>query len=331
MLAKEFFSRRPFAVGRLPVLARLYRQAHLAPATMWRSRGRRVFFSVAYALWRSGNNGFFEYERLGERRTVRFNARNLQFQALYAPFFQGGYEPDVALLLDALLPEGGVFFDIGSNWGYFSLYAASNHQALAIHAFEPFPSTYADLIRCVEQAGIAHLVTCHQVALSEADGDARIHLPDRLHSGQATVSASGGTRVPTRRLDSMKLPRPDFIKMDVEGHEIEVLRGAVETLRMHKPFLIFENTKPYHGPPETVLEPLFFLQHLGYRLYAPAIQRAGKNGPYYNPAAEGSASSKDLFVLLPMTPQLRRLWGHDLNVFACHEERVAELDAVFKS
>jgi FkbM family methyltransferase len=330
MLVKEFSSRQPFAVKRLPMLARFYCQAYHCPTTLWRSRALRVFFPVLYALCRS-SRGEFEYDRLGRRKTIYFNARNLQFQALYAPFAQYGYEPDVAMLIDTLLPERGTFFDVGSNWGYFALYAASNRELLTIHAFEPTPQTYRDLTACVEQAGASGIVSCHHLALSSADGEAFIQMPDGLHSGQAMVSdTSGIARVPTRRLDSVNLPAPDLIKMDVEGHEIEVLCGGVETLRAERPFIVFEN-KLYSAAPKKALEPLFFLVEMGYRLYVPVIRRKDGMRHWYMPAGGHPACQGDQWVLMPLEPDARLVWQQDLNVLACHESRLSQLAAAFKA
>lgn len=329
MLAKEFLPRRPFKLKRLPLLARFYGAAyHHAALTSSKSRALRALFPIFYKAC-SSSWGEFDYDRLSAHRTVRFNARNLQFQALYAPFFRSGYEPDVAMLLDVLLPARGTFFDIGSNWGYFTLYAASNRERLTIHAFEPMPQTYRDLISCVDQAGISEMVTAHPLALSNADGEAFIQIPDRLHSGQAMISRSQGTaRVATRRLDSMNLPPPDFIKMDVEGHELEVLQSGEETLRAHRPFVVFEN-KPHDAMPERILEPLLFLHALGYRLYVPALQRNVAAQDYFQPVAGQSANAGDCIVLMPLEAKARLLWQNDLNVFACHESRLAQLAALF--
>jgi len=227
-----------------------------------------------------------------------------------------------------LLPEGGTLLDIGSNWGYFALYAASNREKFTVHAFEPMPQTYRDLTSCVDQAGLSHRVTCHHLALSDADGELFIQIPDGLHSGSAQVSQQcTTTRIPSRRLDTMLLPPPDFIKMDVEGHEIGVLRGAVNTLRSARPFLVFEN-KPNSSGPEEALEPLFFLAQAGYKLFAPVFQRNVGGRPYY--AQDWSRGQQaDLLVLLDLPPEDRLLWPADLNVFACHEERLAELSAKF--
>jgi FkbM family methyltransferase len=274
--------------------------------------------------------GEFEFERFGERKRISFNAKNLQFQALYAPFPRHGYEPDVTLLLERLLPEGGTFFDVGSNWGYFPLYAASLRQQLTVHAFEPMPGTFRDLVQCVGQAGLDKNVTCHHLALSDSDGEMFIGRPDRLHSGQATVSASGGeSRVGTKRLDGMSLPRPDFIKIDVEGHELAVLRGAAETLRTNRPFLIFEN-KPFGGEPEKTVQPLFYLNSLGYELFVPAICRKGPTGNYLMTTGGQRPLEGDMLMLVPLKAAERLLWQEDLNVFACHAERLGELARLLK-
>jgi FkbM family methyltransferase len=330
MLAKKFFRRRQFTMMRLPSLARIYQRAFCSDKMRsWPSRVLRLFFPIYYRLCRF-SEGEFDYERLGRHFTIRFNGRNLQFQALYSPFFRNGYEPEVAMLIDALLPEGGVFFDIGSNWGYFSLYAASTHERLTVHSFEAMPGTYDDLVSCVEQAGLSQMITCHRIALSNADGQAFIQIDDGLHSGQATVSTTSGTkRIETRRLDAMNLPPPDFIKMDVEEHEIEVLCGSAQMLCSKRPFIVFEN-KPNEIMPEKALEPLFFLKQLGYELFAPVLQRTQNGQSYCQHAGLCSPVPDDLLVLIKLEPETRLLWQRDLNVLACHQSRLPQLASIFK-
>lgn len=328
MLAKGVSTRSPFTVKRLPALVRLYRRGFHPASRDWRSRAARLLFPICYSLLRT-SFGEFEYERLGRKTRVRFNARNLQFQALYAPYFSSGYEPDVAMLVDALLSEGSTFFDIGSNWGYFSLYAASNRKHLTVHAFEAMPSTYRDLVRCIEQAGVGEMVTCHSLALSSASGEAFIELPDGLHSGLATVSQTSGTvKIATRRLDEMKLPAPRLIKMDVEGHELEVMHGARELLVSERPFVVFEN-KSSEVAPEKTLEPLDFLIGLGYRLYLPVLLRTTAGAGYFSWPGGQHPGARDQWALHPLEPSRRLLYHPDQNIFACHESRLAELAEIF--
>jgi FkbM family methyltransferase len=330
MLGKEFRLRLPFAIKRLPWLGQLYCASYCRPTKPWRTSGLlRVIFSMYYSLCRS-STGEFDYARLGRHVRIRFNARNLQFQSLYAPIFRNGYEPEVSLLLDTLLPEGGMLLDIGSNWGYFTLYAASNREKLTVHSFEPLPQSYRDLTSCVEQAGLSSMVTCHHLALSNADGEVFMQIPDGLHSGSAQVSAQGTAMgVRRSRLDGLISKSPDFIKIDVEGHEAEVLRGGVETLRSALPFLIFEN-KPPEVEPQKVLEPLFLLTEAGYKLFAPVVRRCTGGRCYESQDWSQGASRGDLLVLRELRPEDRLLWPLNLNVFACHEERLPQLKSKFE-
>lgn len=337
--AREVHYRSPFVVRRLPLLARYYRFAFHRRA----SRKVELFFyaplqrlfALYRGLCRSPRWGELEYDRLGRKQRVRWDARNLQFQALYAPIYQPGYEPEVGVLLDALLPEGGTFYDAGSNWGYFSLYAASRRHRLAVHAFEPFPPTFRDLTGCVEQAGLKDIVVCHNFALSNADGEAGMVLPDSLHSGAAEVSGAGGTPVVRRRLDGLGLPAPDLIKMDVEGHETEVLEGAEGTLSAARPFVVFENKCDYRAPGQT-LNPLFFLARLGYVFFQPSLRRQHGGCPYLVPCGfQGllggvrAVEETDLLALAELTATDRFLRQHDCNLLACHKDRLDALRAAF--
>jgi FkbM family methyltransferase len=338
-LVRQVHYENPFAVRSVPFLARFYRFAFQQRG----SRKKELFlyvplrrlFAHYLRFCRRPRWGTFDYQRLDTTCTVRCDTRNLQFHALFGWNYKQGYEPDVALLLDALLPEGGTFYDIGSNWGYFPLYAASRRRALAVHSFEPHPLTFQDLESCVEQAGLKGIVTCHNFALSSADGEAFIQFPDGLHSGWAEVSPAGGTRITTRRLDSLGLPPPDFVKIDVEGHEIEALRGAESTLRRAQPFVVFESKRDY-GAPERTLEPLFFLANLGYRFFQPALERNRGERRYALPFGfqEGLGDMQpleksDLLALEELNTAERLLLRDDLNLLACHHDRMGALAAAF--
>jgi len=335
ILTRNFAAQSPFAMKKLPFLSRLYRRIfNHQPATRRIERLLnailRQLFRPYYSLCRSPKLGWFDYKRAGQISSIQFDARNLQFQALYNECFKHGYELEVCGLLDALLPEGGIFFDVGSNWGFFSLYTASLRKQLTIHAFEPFPKSYQDLVRCVEQAGLSGMVSSHNVALSAADGEAFIQMPDGIHSGKAeiTTSATLGARITTRRLDSLDLPPPDFIKMDVEGHEIDVLEGAKKILETTRPFIVFEN-KPNYVSPLKTLAPLFFLQKFGYQFFIPAIQRRHNGCAYLMQAGWHAVNDGDQLALVAFTPETRFLYQTDVNVFACPQVRRQQLLTAF--
>jgi FkbM family methyltransferase len=341
MFIKHIRTRTPLVLRHLPFLARYYRYAFQTPAgrasELFFYLPLRKLFPVCRKLGCLPNSGSFDYERLGKTVPIRFDANNLQFQALYSRIYEYGYEQELGLLLDCLLPEGGTFYDVGSNWGYFSLYAASNRSRVKIHAFEPFPGTHHDLKSCVEQAGIADLVTRHELALADADGEAFIEIPDGLHSGTAELTAdSRGTRIITKRLDSLLLPPADFIKMDVEGHEAGVLRGGLNTLKSSWPYLVFENRRNITKP-GTTLDPLLILQELGYRFFLPSVRQSYASTDYFLPCGwqmeiqrAQEVRDNSYLALAPFEVSNRFLYQHDLNVFACHESKLAQIRASFE-
>ena len=124
-----------------------FRLEHL-PANVRAGRflGRWPFLR-RYQRWPIGLSflpaeGRFSYQRNGKTQAVKFNGRNLQFHALYENYYRHGYELETALLISTLCHGDRPFFDIGSNWGYFCLLAASLPEFSGpIHAFEPNPRT----------------------------------------------------------------------------------------------------------------------------------------------------------------------------------------------
>jgi FkbM family methyltransferase len=93
-------------------------------------------------------------------------------------------------------------------------------------------------------------IEVRQVALSDRDGTARLRVP-HLDTGYASIEPENTLtdhtpehvrtiEVPTRRLDALSLEDVGFMKVDVEGHEEAVLRGAVETIETNRPNLLLE-------------------------------------------------------------------------------------------
>lgn len=157
----------------------------------------------------------------------------------------GGLEPEMAVL-DQLLARGGVALDIGANQGIYA-YALSR-IASEVNCFEPLPSCCAYL-----DAARLENVRIHNCALSDQSGRMRLYVP---LSGSRAVRTRASLEKPTgecadldvevRTLDSFALPRVDFIKVDVEGAEAAVLRGASETIQRHRPALLIEIDRARH-------------------------------------------------------------------------------------
>ncbi len=133
--------------------------------------------------------------------------------------------------------------DIGANKGVWTLYLARHCRH--VYAFEANPKVYRWLTRYVRLSN----VTASALALSDAEGKAVLRVPKytRGYSNQhASLSPEnvsenfGAVEVETKPLDALRLDDVGFIKIDVEGHELAVLRGARETLKRSKPTLVVE-------------------------------------------------------------------------------------------
>lgn len=150
---------------------------------------------------------------------------------------------EVLPILQPIVPEDAVVIDVGANVGIYSLGLARLAHAGHIHAFEPNPSVAEHLRENVRANGLTNVVV-HQVAVSAMAGSMRFKENPSFTAGSRTtdnaapmfneVFAAGAIDVPSVTLDEVVreagLDRLDIIKIDTEGHEIDVLNGARETL-----------------------------------------------------------------------------------------------------
>jgi FkbM family methyltransferase len=336
LLVREIVRRNPFRPEHVPWIARVYAR----PFERWSSLGRQVLFGAPnfllfYLYRRIGilrATGEIGYMREGQWRRIRFDARNTQFSGVYMKACAAGYEPHVAALVDAVCEDNGVLYDIGSNWGWMSLLVASRPGFKGrIHAFEPYPPSFNDLKAVVEQAGLGNQVGCHNIALSDQPGAVRMRLVDKFQSGQAAIEdvAAGSADAAAATLDGLQLPPPTLMKIDVEGAEYRVLSGGRETLVKHKPMIVFENGR-CDGAVQRTLKPLALLQSLGYRLYHLSwLKGKGDNSYLLGDDCDPEPSATETLALQEFQAEERFLRPAGMNVFACHRDRLVELEKIF--
>jgi len=165
--------------------------------------------------------------------------------------------------------------DIGANIGNHSLFF-SDYFAQVV-SFEPSAQTY----RLLEfNASLVRNVRCHNFGLSDADGEASfaVHGANRGSNRIVATHEEASERIQLRRLDGIAGLDGDIklVKIDVEGHEPAVLRGAEALLRRHQPIVMFEL-----GPEEFALgvpPAITILNGYGYRRFA-TIRRYPRLGP----------------------------------------------------
>lgn len=172
-------------------------------------------------------------------------------------FWQGVEEEDrgQVKLLKKLLKPDQVFFDIGANIGVITLIAANLLTEGDVHAFEPSNHHLEKLHRNLEVNDFQN-VKVNPFGLSDENAVHELYLPnekeDRIrNTGRATVNEIQAEdeefkkeEIETRCLDSyvqeQNVNRIDFLKIDVEGEELSVLRGGADTIKEYQPRVTME-------------------------------------------------------------------------------------------
>jgi len=186
----------------------------------------------------------------------------------------GRYENDELQLIKEWLEVenklGGLCIDIGANIGNHALFFSSYFSKVI--AFEPNPRTFTLLEL---NSKLACNIVCHQVALSDANGEALLRF-EPLNVGGASIAVSDegrsmseqGYRVELRKLDSIDLKgqKVQIMKIDVEGHEAQVLRGARQTILKDRPVILFEQ---HEGEFQDDASPVIdLIKSFGYHRFA---------------------------------------------------------------
>ncbi|MHB8995995.1 MAG: FkbM family methyltransferase [Armatimonadota bacterium] len=196
--------------------------------------------------------------------------------------------------LERILTPGSVVYDIGANYGLFGWQALRlvGPQGRVVF-FEPNPGV-AECLRANLAANQVHNALLVEKAVSECVGQVDLLVPPRRQSGLATIetgdeAAQSWRRcaVETTSVDCFRRDSgiaPTLLKLDVEGHELSVLRGAEETLGACHPVLMLEMEILAQDPTgEAATEILALLARHGYcYLYAvshSALQRITQGQP----------------------------------------------------
>lgn len=159
----------------------------------------------------------------------------------------GTTEPEQQVWLSQNIDEGDVVYDIGANIGFFALLCARLTGCSGrVEAFEPNPACASS---CRYNFALNHFshATVHDLAISDSNGVISFEVPrdstalGRIAGGDddTTEGSSLSFEVQAVKLDDYvvqhKLRPPNLMLIDVEGHELHVLRGAAETIKMHLP------------------------------------------------------------------------------------------------
>ncbi len=172
-----------------------------------------------------------------------------------------GYEYATRSLLDAHLEPGDLFLDVGAHWGIMSMQAATRwphkkqtgkKQSVHVLAFEPLPENITHLKRSLEENDLQGGVEVIHAAVSDKPGRANL-LPESSMGHRIVSAKNGKTRVVTIDEELKKHKALNYkrviVKIDVEGHEPEVIVGMKGLLAANKvAMVIWERGIEYNKP-----------------------------------------------------------------------------------
>jgi FkbM family methyltransferase len=200
------------------------------------------------------------------------------------------HEAKETMELSKLVRPDWTFFDVGSYFGYYSLLVSQLSGGRAtVHAFEPFSSNYDLLLEHKAMNGFDNVHT-HRLAISNHGGEVEFQLPrpSACQGGGWVIEEANQAEAPerTQRVRAVTLDdfvaeraidRLDFIKVDTEGAEINVLTGAADTVRRFRPGMFIEVNPEalarYGRQPEELRETIREMGYLPFRATRSGLRR----------------------------------------------------------
>ena len=256
--------------------------------TTLRDRGAGVLCAAAWNLARANLNRRLLGRRFVERRIHDYRLMlDLEDRGISRSLMLfGTREIDHKIILERVLFPGMTVFDIGANIGYYVLMElgliGTSGRLVAI---EPSPENVAQLQRNLTLNSY-HGVPVIESAVSDQPGERVFHLSDQSNLGTFHATGSGiqhlsGERitVPTVTVPEIAAEHgaPDLIRMDVEGHEVEVLGGMLDAIRSGAmaPMILFETHLSRYSDDHDMVAVLTALYACGYttRYLASSYQR----------------------------------------------------------
>lgn len=226
-------------------------------------------------IYAQSKRDFFDPYTYHKQRFVLFPKDNAVSQSIikgyqYEPYiFQFLVDNDIKL-------RGKTVVEAGSNNGNFTVdFAMLVGETGKVFAFEPQRIVYYQLCGNIFLNGLTN-VWCHNVALGDENSISRIELPDYYSKGtvnfgdvcvKSNINQSYDT-VQVKRLDDYDFDELSVIKADVQGYELFVLRGALQTIGKHRPYVFIEiedEKLALHGFKKSDIEDMFTALH--YTMY----------------------------------------------------------------
>ena len=171
-------------------------------------------------------------------------------------FFTAEYEPEITDAFRKNVRKDWIVADVGANIGYHTL--ELSRLAKKVYSFEPCKNTYSYLLKNIKANNLTNVIPVN-IALSDKNGPALLE-----NDGKSGSNKIGkyGEKIKTVKADDLNV-KFDLIKIDVEGHELNVLKGMKKILK-NKPILIVEYNFLVN---QSFKELLYFLKSHSYTFF----------------------------------------------------------------
>jgi len=232
----------------------------------------KIFFGISVFLHRrfKSKQKFIVIKNFDGNLKLKIDPSRSMGAAIY---WTGFHELHEFLFLHKFLKKEMIAVDIGANLGEYTLFMAKRLTRGKVLSFEPMRSIRDVLAENIMLNGLTN-VSVIGVGLSDREHFLQIHEVDNVHEGLNTFylgdrKSKNFQEVPLKTLDSqielLSVNKIDFIKIDVEGSELPALKGAVNSIRKWRPYVMVEiNDLTYKAAGYLKEEVGFFFKELNY-------------------------------------------------------------------
>ena len=228
----------------------------------------------------------------------------------YGIINNGQVEPGETTLVERIIKEllfkgSCVFYDVGANTGYYGVLAGFLGKGKAVvYSFEPLSKYRECLNATIFLNRLEDSIRVFSDALSDTEGQKNFYIAgsgSSLNSDFLGKEYQATQIVQTARLDYLfdqeKLLLPDFIKIDVEGGEMDVLKGAMTVIKTSKPILFIEIAQSVNSGKRNFIninfkETFVIMENFGYKAY---LSEGGRLDQY-NPGQKRDGVAMYLFL-----------------------------------
>lgn len=196
------------------------------------------------------------------RKLLMLSLLNRDFRAIRASLSWTKFSLTSYLMVSRLLRQGilpKTVLDVGANVGQFAVAASKLFPGVKVHSFEPSPSSFKKL--CENVSNLPN-VTAYPIALGDSEREVMLHINEYPQSSsilpltqahrEAFPKAKVISRLPVQSktlakiLSKIKLRPPVLLKLDVQGYEAQVIRGARERMKSFKYVVLEASFKPMY-------------------------------------------------------------------------------------